>query len=157
MLRIRGPNIRIPPAIYVGVFLIGLLVESVAPVPLARSDTAANALRLAGTVLLIAGAAVALWGVLTFWSHHTTMFPFKPAAALVQGGPYRFTRNPMYLGMTLAHAATALLLNVGWPLLLLPVAVWLVSRTVIRPEEEYLTRTFGEDYRAFTRRVRRWL
>jgi len=76
---------------------------------------------------------------------------------LVIWGPYRFTRNPMYVGMATLYVGGTLLLNDLWPLALLPVVITLVQRRVIAKEEAYLERTFGDVYRAYKARVRRWI
>ena len=87
----------------------------------------------------------------------TNIRPDLPTTALVTEGPFRFTRNPLYLGLTLMYAGIALLIPGTWPLLLL-VPVLLVMRWgVIAREERYLERKFGEPYRAYLGRVRRWL
>ena len=106
---------------------------------------------------------VGLWAVLTatsvrrFWLARTSILPIRPASALIQSGPYRFTRNPMYLGFALLTIAFALFFNTYWPIVLLIPALLLIQRLVIRPEERYLRRRFGADYEAYTRKVRRWL
>ena len=154
----RGPALKFPPpGIYGGVFLVGLLLETVWRLPIARTASGERVLEDVGTWIVIAAIVLALWGVATFWLRGTSVLPFKPTAALVRTGPYRFTRNPMYLGMTLAHLGLALAMNTGWALLLLPVAVYLIVRLVIRVEEKYLGRVFGDEYAEFRRRVRRWI
>lgn len=154
----RGPAIRFPPpAIFVALFFIGLLLESMLlRIRIAGQGTAAM-LGLLGLALVALGAFLMFWGMLTFRRFRTSILPFRPATALVQSGPYRFTRNPMYVGLTTAHVGAALAMNVAWPLILLPLALYLLVRLVIRPEEEYLGRFFGEEYAEFKRRVRRWL
>ena len=72
-------------------------------------------------------------------------------------GVYRFTRNPMYLGMALVHGGVALWLLDGWLLVTLPLAMAVVHRIAIQPEEIYLEQKFGEAYASYRRRVRRWL
>jgi protein-S-isoprenylcysteine O-methyltransferase Ste14 len=81
----------------------------------------------------------------------------RPSSALVVSGPYRFTRNPMYLGMTLMTVAIALWLNTWWVIVLLVPALLVIQRFVIAREERYLHRRFGAEYDAYTRQVRRWL
>jgi len=72
-------------------------------------------------------------------------------------GPYRFTRNPMYVGLAALYAGVTLLVNSLWPLLLLPVVLVVIRWRVIAREEAYLERKFGDVYRTYTTRVRRWL
>ena len=76
---------------------------------------------------------------------------------MVVRGPYRFTRNPMYLGLVCITAGLALLTNALWPLILLPIVIVIVRRAVIDREEHYLTAKFGEEYLRYKARVRRWL
>jgi protein-S-isoprenylcysteine O-methyltransferase Ste14 len=142
--------------VYLAVFLVGLLLEKVLRIRIV-GEFRAPLLTLFGLAVVGLGFFLSLWGALTFRRHHTSMLPFRPASALVETGPYRFTRNPMYVGLTTAYVGVALVLNVIWPLLLLPVALYLIVRFVIRREEAYLAETFGAKYVEFRQRVRRWL
>ncbi len=81
----------------------------------------------------------------------------KPASRIVDKGPYRLTRNPMYTGMSLVYLGAMLLLNWGWALVLFPLVLILLYRFVISREEAYLTSEFGEEYLAYCRKVRRWI
>ncbi len=87
----------------------------------------------------------------------TSMVPMNPTTALVTSGPYRLTRNPMYLGMAFLYVAFAFALGVIWALAFLPAVVVIVDRFVIAREEPYLERKFGQAYRDYKVRVRRWL
>jgi protein-S-isoprenylcysteine O-methyltransferase Ste14 len=157
-LKPRGPNIRVPPLYFIGGFLLGLLLDGVVePLRFVGGTASPRALTVAGWAVFWIGMIVAHSGVATFWLAGTTMFPFKPASALVQHGPYKFTRNPMYLGLTIAYVGLALALNTAWPLILLPLMLWLLVKTVIEREEQYLVATFGDEYLAYKKRVRRWL
>lgn len=153
----RGPNIRVPPLFFGGGFLIGLWLESVKRIHLVGGGAASLTLARAGWFVTLLGLAIALWGILTFQLAGTTMFPFEAASRLVRHGPYRFTRNPMYVGMTLGYIGIALIMNVGWPLVLLPFVLWGMIVLVIREEEKYLGQTFGDDYSAYRKQVRRWI
>lgn len=157
MLAPRGPNIRVPPLFFGGGFLIGLWLESVKRIQLVHGSAASLTLSRVGWVVTIVGFVIAHWGVLTFFLAGTTMFPFEPASRLVRHGPYRFTRNPMYVGLTVSYIGIALIMNVGWPLALLPLVLWGMDILVIREEEKYLSRTFGDDYAAYKKQVRRWI
>jgi len=157
-LKPRGPNIRVPPLYFVGGFLLGLLLDAVVqPIRDGPGDAPRGAMTMAGWVTFGIGMIVAHSAVVTFWLARTTMFPFKPASRLVQHGPYRFTRNPMYLGLTVAYIGLAVALNTAWPLIVLPLMLWLLVKTVIEQEEKYLSETFGEEYMTYKNRVRRWL
>jgi protein-S-isoprenylcysteine O-methyltransferase Ste14 len=83
--------------------------------------------------------------------------PWKPTTEIIERGPYRFTRNPMYLQMVVACVGVAVALGNVWILLLAPVCAWALQVLAILPEEEYLERKFGEQYLAYKKRVRRWL
>jgi len=81
----------------------------------------------------------------------------RPVPRLVTDGPYRYTRNPGYLGLAMFYAGIAVLRNALWAILLLPVVVYVIQREVIGREERYLERTFGEEYLVYKARVRRWV
>jgi protein-S-isoprenylcysteine O-methyltransferase Ste14 len=110
-----------------------------------------------GWGLLVAGVLVAVSAAYLFRRAGTTPNPTKPTSALVIWGPYRFTRNPMYVGMAVLYCGGTLLLNDPWPLAFLPLVMALVQRRVIAREEAYLERKFGDEYRAYKARVRRWI
>ena len=108
-------------------------------------------------MLVVAGMGLSVWGIITFRLARTSIIPSRPASRLVENGPYRFTRNPMYTGLTLAYLGVAAMMNSAWPLLALPVVLALLVRLVVRREEAYLHDAFGEEYAAYRGRVRRWL
>jgi len=81
----------------------------------------------------------------------------RPVERLVTDGPFRYTRNPGYLGLAMLYAGIAVLRNSLWAILLLPVVLYVIQREVIGREERYLERTFGEEYLAYKARVRRWV
>jgi protein-S-isoprenylcysteine O-methyltransferase Ste14 len=110
-----------------------------------------------GAVPLAAGALLIGVSAGAFRRRRTTLNPFGEASALVQDGLYRYSRNPMYLGMLLVLAGVALWLGHLLALLLLPTFVVVVSRRNIRVEERVLEARFGDDYRRYRRNVRRWL
>ena len=108
-------------------------------------------------LLAAAGFGLFAWALATLWRHHTTVNPYKAASELATDGPFRFTRNPIYLGDWLLFAGVALLLKTAWPLVFGPI-VWLAIRYgVIRHEEAHLETHFGETYLAYRKRVPRWL
>ena len=153
----RGPNIRFPPpAVYVALFLVGLILERFWRIPIV-GDVRAPLLSIFGLALVGLGVFVTAWGMLTFRRYKTSILPFRPAAALAMTGPYRFTRNPMYLGMTVAAIGGGVWLNSLWVLVLLVPALAVMRWHVIAREEAYLEQKFGEPYREYKRRVRRWL
>jgi protein-S-isoprenylcysteine O-methyltransferase Ste14 len=143
-----------PPLIYAGGFAAAYGVHRLLPIQVWPESTAVDML---GWGLLVAGVLLAVSAAFLFRRAGTTPNPTKPTAALVIWGPYRFTRNPMYVGMATLYLGGTLLLNDPWPLALLPVVIALVQRYVIAREEAYLERKFGEAYRAYKARVRRWI
>lgn len=110
-------------------------------------------------VLVVVALAFDLTGILAFRAAHTTIHPMRPerTAALVTGGVYRITRNPMYLGLACLLLAWAVWLSALWPFAGIVCFVLYITRFQIRPEERVLLATFGEAYADYMARVRRWL
>jgi protein-S-isoprenylcysteine O-methyltransferase Ste14 len=145
-----------PPLLYVTPILAAAALHARRPWPI--SDGYAMALTLAGFIVLATGVAIGLASVYSFRKANTTILPAgRPTTAIVARGPYRFTRNPMYLAMAVGHVGIALLLNSVWVLLPLPLVLLVVDLFVIRREERYLGDKFGDSYRDYCLRVRRWL
>lgn len=144
-----------PPLLFVLGIAAGWLLDRAWPLPL--TQPAARWLALAGWLLVVLGTGFAAWALGTFLRARTTFIPNRPASTLVTHGPYRLSRNPMYLGLSLLYVGAALLVNTVWILLLLPVLIAILHVTVIRPEEHYLEIAFGHVYDQYRRRVRRWL
>jgi protein-S-isoprenylcysteine O-methyltransferase Ste14 len=116
-----------PPFLYVGFLLVGLLLERWAPLlTLPRTPS-----RVLAAPLLLAGLGTIFWSLLLFLRARTNPLPMRPATALVRSGPYRWTRNPMYLGMLLLYLGVAFLFDLFWPLILAPLVVLAVNRLVI--------------------------
>ena len=112
---------------------------------------------LVGLVPLGLGFAIGGIAAEQFGRAGTPIRPGTEATALVQSGPFRLSRNPMYLGMTLLLLGIALLLGSLTPLLVPPLFMALITALFIRKEERWMEQTFGESYRSYQRRVRRWL
>jgi protein-S-isoprenylcysteine O-methyltransferase Ste14 len=153
---LANPGVQFPPPIlfvlgFVAARLLGNQVRAL-PFP----GVPPIVVELLGTVMLIAGLFVMFWGIAAFRRVMTAIFPNQPANELVTDGPYRFTRNPMYTGFTLAYIGGAFIMNSLWPLVVLPVVLGLLFVLVIRREEAYLSDAFGEKYAAYRKRVRRW-
>jgi protein-S-isoprenylcysteine O-methyltransferase Ste14 len=83
--------------------------------------------------------------------------PRKPVSKLLTDGPFRYTRNPAYLSLTIIYVGVSTLRNALWPIVLLAMVLYVIQRDQIEREEQYLERTFGEEYLAYKRRVRRWV
>jgi protein-S-isoprenylcysteine O-methyltransferase Ste14 len=114
-------------------------------------------LGLLGRVIAVLGLAMILWPVLQFLLAHTGLVPFSKATTLVTSGLYRVTRNPMYLGMALMLLGGALVFGSLGALLPLPLFMVIIQRRFILGEERFLEATFGDEYRAYRERVRRWI
>lgn len=149
-----GPGVRIPPPIiYAAAFVIGLLLQARFPAPFLVRPVALGL----GIALALAGGLFIIAAIPTMVRGHGTLNTAAPSAALVMAGPYRVSRNPMYLGLVLLYTGLAFTFAVAWALpLLIPLIVY-TQVGVIVPEERYLTHAFGDTYRAYTTRVRRWL
>ena len=150
------PGIPLPPPfLFAGPFFAGLALQHWRPLPLlTREPHWEFLLGLAGQA--VGGLLIAVT-LFFFWRHRTSIIPDKPALALVQDGPLRYSRNPLYLALTLIYLSIAVGCNYFWPLVFLPLALWLINRIAIAREEKYLARRFGADYLDYQRRVRRWL
>jgi len=145
-----------PPLIAAIGIAIGLGLTFAYPVPIV-DHTAKGTLFGLGVVFLVIWFALAISANLTFRRKGTPVNPYAPTTALAQDGPYRFTRNPMYLGLVLLTVGFALVMNSMW-LILIAVPIMLALRNlVIVHEERYLEGKFGDEYRDYSKRVRRWL
>jgi protein-S-isoprenylcysteine O-methyltransferase Ste14 len=142
-----------PPLIFVGGLVAGGLTE------LVRSTSVPPWPVTLPVVVIGVGAWLVLDGEssIRFKRAGTPVIPFKPSTALVTDGAYRFTRNPIYLGMVALYVALAVGLGILWSFLFLPFVILAVDRLVIAREEPYLERRFGQDYVAYKQRVRRWI
>ena len=153
----RGPGVWIPPPmLWALAFMAGWLLHRSRPLPLLPPGTRSAAVVL-GWIGIAAGLAWNYWAIASFVRARTSIVPVRPASSLVLSGPYRYSRNPMYIGLTGAYLGGVVLTNMAWPLFTLPIALLLVLILVIRPEERYLRARFGEDYAAYCTRVRRWI
>lgn len=105
------------------------------------------------------GGLFGLVGLIQFYTYQTSIDPHKPdkATALVSSGIYRFSRNPMYLGLLVTLIAWGIHLGSSFSFLILPLFVWYMNRFQIKPEEEILEQQFGTGYRSYKKNVRRWI
>jgi protein-S-isoprenylcysteine O-methyltransferase Ste14 len=110
-----------------------------------------------GWALVLAFAVWNGWSLWLFARHETGLLPGQATRAMIEEGPYRLSRNPLYVGLLALYLGVALLVPTFWGLVLFPAAVLLVLWGAIRPEERFLHQRFGETYAVYTRRVRRWL
>jgi protein-S-isoprenylcysteine O-methyltransferase Ste14 len=147
--RDRAGVIAPPPLIYAAVFLAGLAIRYFwwMPIPFGRP---------AAAVFLVLSLAMLAWATAAMRRARTSMLPYKPTTALVTSGPFRFTRNPLYLSLNLGYISAALWIDALPALLLVPVALAILHFGVILREESYLEAKFGDAYRDYRRRVPRW-
>ena len=150
----RAGVIAPPPLIYLGGILIGLALDRWWwHCPILRSTE----WRWSGLVLVVAGIAVVAAGRRALLAAETNINPFKPTMSIVAAGPFRFTRNPLYLGVTLIYCGLTLVTNTWWGFVLLAPVLLLIHFGVVVREERYLERKFGDSYRQYRARVRRYL
>lgn len=142
----------IPPPLYAGALAAGLLLHWWKPVHPFPSWT-----RWLGALLLVAAALELIWGRRTLTGAGTNVRPDQPTTTIVTDGPYRYTRNPLYVGLTGVYLGVSLAVNALWPLVLLIPTLLVMQWGVVAREERYLEKKFGETYLAYKRRVRRWL
>lgn len=142
-----------PPLIYASALAAGLLANRAYRVPFLPRGVS----RVLGPALMAGGLLVGTLGLREMKRAGTNVDPYKPATAIVTAGPYRFTRNPLYVGLTLMYAGVAALANAGFAVALLPAVLHVMHHGVITREEIYLEGKFGDEYREYKRRVPRWI
>ena len=150
----RPRTLILPPAPYAAAMLGGWWLDRqwlVMPLDLGAATIPS------GWLAVGLGLAFFAWTLWTFVHHRTTVNPYAGASTLCTSGPFRFSRNPIYLGDWFILLGVSLLLGTIWPLLFAPL-IWAMLRFgVIRHEEAHLEAKFGDDYRAYKTRVRRWI
>jgi len=146
-----------PPVIPLAAFVLGVVLDQLVPVARSISGPTHAVVRGVGVLVLVAGALGFGWMVRTMKKARTPIHNAKTPTALVESGPFAFTRNPMYLFGSIAYAGLALVLFQPWSLALLPFVVALTHVGVVLREEEFLARRFGDAYSDYKKRVPRWL
>lgn len=153
--RTRCPGTFPPPLVFLVSTIAGVLLRyavTAAPVPISRWASLVG-----GTLALVIGVTI----VVSARMHHVRTgqnpAPWKPSPQLIFAGPYRFTRNPMYLGVTIVQVGLGLALNNLWISVLAIPALVAVHFIAVVPEEKYLSEKFGENYTRYCARVRRYL
>jgi protein-S-isoprenylcysteine O-methyltransferase Ste14 len=154
-VRDPGPDVKFPPPL---LFTLPLLlawgIDRLLHTPRLPDQ---SWLAVPGGLMALGGFALVLWGIRTFNRFRTAVYPNRAAKLVVDTGPFAFTRNPMYVGMTLFYLGVVLLLRSWTALVLLPAVHVLLWRFVIRKEERHLLQKFPEAYAAYCARVPRWL
>jgi protein-S-isoprenylcysteine O-methyltransferase Ste14 len=142
-----------PPLTYLLTLLLGLVLDRRLHVPFLPHRVA----RVLGLPLVGGGMALTTWFIRTMRGADTTLDGNTSVSSLVQDGPFRYSRNPGYLSLAMIYTGASILRNALWAILFLPLLVLVTQRELIEREERYLERTFGEEYLAYKRRVRRWV
>jgi protein-S-isoprenylcysteine O-methyltransferase Ste14 len=141
-----------PPAIYLTAIVTGLALHFASPIPFVPRWAMPF-----GALIAFLAATLFIWSIRTFRSASTPVPGNRPTTAIVKVGPYRFSRNPIYLAFSLFQIGIALGVNDAWILVTLLPAICVMSFVVIPREERYLEARFGEEYARYKASVRRWL
>lgn len=149
----RAGVVAFPPLLFGGTWAVGLLLRFLFPTPLLPDGI----VRLIGAALLLIGLPILLLAFRQMIRHKTTIHPGGATTTIVGTGIYAYTRNPMYLALTLLYIGGCVVANAYWGLLLLIPLLRIVQKGIIEREEQYLTRKFGGEYLRYKARVRRWL
>jgi protein-S-isoprenylcysteine O-methyltransferase Ste14 len=151
------PLLYVPvPWVFVAGYLAGVLLQQLMPVTIHEQRTR-FIVWLIGLVLVVAGSVLAGWGLITFRRARTTTVPLEKSGTIVTWGPYAFSRNPMYVGLTLIYLGEMAIFAQLWPLVLIVPTLAYVNGIVIPFEEAQLRAAFGRRYDDYAARVRRWL
>ena len=147
--------IALPPLIFLGFLAAAAVLEAVVPFPVLPAHAFQR--YLAGAALAVAGFVMIVMGTRRFQAAGTNIPPNLPTTALVVDGIYRRTRNPLYLGLILIYLGLGVAAGSFWAGGLIVPLLWVINTGVIAREEHYLERKFGDAYRAYKARVRRWV
>ena len=147
------PRLMYPPVWFALALLTMFALDRWLPL----ADVVPAGWRWLGIIPAVLGFAQALWAIALFVRAGTPLKPFTEATGVVRDGPYRYTRNPMYLGLLGLLVGAAIGLGSLSPWLAPPLFVWVITERFIRPEERMLETRFGEDFRSYRASVRRWL
>ena len=151
-----NPGIFIPPPlIYAAIFFLSILMQKIIPINNSFFDSR-NA-TIAGIVLIAIALLFILPALMKFVQSKNTLVTIKSATSLQTKGIYSLTRNPMYMGLLILYSGIAMLEGNWWTFIFIPLIIIIVQSYVIRGEENYLQRAFGEEYNAYRKKVRRWI
>lgn len=142
-----------PPGIYLGFLLLGVVLDYFWPAPFLP----AMFQYAAGGVLAVSGVALAAAAMGRFRAAGTSVPTTEPTNAIVTDGPYRYSRNPIYVALSLIYAGIGVAIDSAWVLALLAPLLIVMQYGVIRREERYLTEYFGDEYLRYKASVRRWI
>lgn len=143
-----------PPIAWALAFVLGLALDRLYPMPFVAASIPAA---WVGSAIFACGLALGIWAIVTIRKAGTRVETNRPTTAIVASGPYRFTRNPIYVGMFLGHSGLAVGFDTLWLLATLVLFYFVIRYGVIAREEAYLERKFAGVYLDYKSRVRRWL
>ena len=154
--RAKGPGTPVPPTLlFVAGFFGGIWCHGRIPWPMQAGGS--NLLMAIGLVFVVIGTVLFTAGLVTFARAKTGILLQRAATRVVTSGPYRWSRNPQYVGFVSAYLGASLMANTLWPLALLPLVILAMNRLVIAREERYMRGLFDASYLDYTKRVPRWL
>jgi len=155
MAHADSPNIVFyPPVLFATAPVVAVALEWLLPIGIIG---ASDGIRMLGFAILIIALTLGLWGIAAFKREGTNVSPHTPALVIVTNGPYRMTRNPMYLGIALFQLGLGLAFSLDWAVLIAPLALLALHFGVVLREEVYLTAKFGAPYTDYLNRTRRWI
>lgn len=144
-----------PPIIYIGFYFIAWFLQRILPID--NSIIEKDITKFIGIIFFLVGLYLVVRGVNKFIQTGNTLITVKPANSLQKEGIYKFTRNPMYFGMSCFYIGFTCFFGNWWNIILLPIVLLIIQEYVIKREEKYLERKFGEEYRNYRQNVRRWV
>jgi protein-S-isoprenylcysteine O-methyltransferase Ste14 len=147
--------IALPPLIFLGFLAAATVLEAIVPLPVPVAHSLAS--YVAGAVVAAGGFVMIAIGTRRFAAAGTNIPPTLPTTALVVDGIYGRTRNPLYAGTTLIYLGLGVAAGSLWAIALAVPLLWVINVGVVRREERYLERKFGDAYCAYKARVRRWI
>lgn len=151
----EGIALPLPPLIYLGFLILGLTANLVYPLPLSSPET--TLIVFLGVGVVACGLAFVAWALWAMWRAGVSALPGREPARLVLDGPFRFSRNPIYISLAIMYTGLSVALNIVWPLAFLIFAIVTVDRMIILREEGFLEKKFGEEYLSYKVKVRRWI
>lgn len=144
-----------PPLIYLAVFFLSLLLQK--NFPINTSFFATESSTIIGSAFIAIALLFMLPALIKFAQSKNTLITIKPANSLQTTGIYKISRNPMYMGLLFMYSGVGILKGNWWTFILIPAIIIIMQSYVIRGEENYLQRAFGEEYTQYRKKVRRWI
>jgi protein-S-isoprenylcysteine O-methyltransferase Ste14 len=151
-----SPGVYIPPPLfYVLIFLVAIFVQK--KVPIDDSLFHLQITKIIGILFLVISLFFLVTSLIKFFQSKNTLILIKPASSLQTNGIYSISRNPMYVGLAIVYLGITCLIGNWWNIILFPLLLLVIQEYIIKKEENYLERAFGENYLDYKSRVRRWL